>query len=889
MASPTLPSSLSHQAGRRFIGVFLIIGSLSAALFSLTWYLANDALHRGQVGRNTAAIQARLEGRYAEWQREAEALAAQIAFNRMLESGGDERWDKLRAYLNALGEGFQFDTVAVTDSQGWVVFRRGAEAEELEFLSASDKPVWYFSGRHKDLHRVLRTPVWLGLDGKHGTLFLLKAIDNRTLIDLAGPGIELTLSAGNVIYASTRGTSEIGKLLSQDREPVASGQARSDLLLHQPNTRLHIVQKLPQAVSPAQFAAAGVGLTAVLGVALYGVFGGWLRRTLARVQALSHAADLFGKRHRLDAETDAALENAGGPYDEVGGLLLHLRELMQASQERDEESRAYLQTLELLEEAVVELDIHGNLLRASPAWDALMEPASGTRSLYPCFVPDDQEPLKRQLGALFRGEKNLISLRLRANAPQRSGAWLECRFVPVDKPVTRVRGVLRDITQTYLQEKHITQMALHDALTGLPNRILLEDRIKIALRMALRDHTRVGIGFIDLDHFKNINDALGHKAGDQLLVAFSNNLRAALRTGDTLARWGGDEFVVLLPDMPGLDDIRHVADKLSEASREPVRIVGHALPVTFSMGFTVFPDDGEDIDILLSQADRAMFHAKSQGRNMVQFFTDMTRKGLGKKDLYIQSRLAAAINNGAIQTWFQPLVDARTRRIIGLEALARWHDPELGWVSPATFIPMAENLGLIAELGDQVMTGTLTMGRYLMDAGHDLMLAVNISKRQLFMSHCIDNLLRDAATAGVEPGRIMLEVTESVAMSEVDYAETRLRALHDAGFKLAVDDFGIGYSSLSQLHEMPVDELKIDISFTRRVRDPQGARLIQAIVGMAQALHFQVVAEGVEDAQTADLLEQMGIHSLQGYHFGKPMPAKDFEDWLKAQDGAAGV
>jgi diguanylate cyclase (GGDEF)-like protein len=446
--------------------------------------------------------------------------------------------------------------------------------------------------------------------------------------------------------------------------------------------------------------------------------------------------------------------------------------------------------------------------------------------------------------------------------------------------------VLRDITQTYLQEKHITQMALHDALTGLPNRILLEDRIKIALRVALRDHTRVGIGFIDLDHFKNINDALGHKAGDQLLVAFSNALRGVLRSVDTLARWGGDEFVVLLPDMPSLDDIRHVAEKLSEASREPVQIEGHALPVTFSMGFTVFPDDGEDIDILLSQADRAMFHAKSQGRNMVQFYTDMTRKGLGKKDLYIQSRLATAINNGAIQAWFQPLVDARTRRIIGLEALARWHDPELGWVSPATFIPMAENLGLIAELGDQVMTGTLTMGRYLMDAGHDLMLAVNISKRQLFMPHCIANLLRDAATAGVEPARIMLEVTESVAMSEVDFAEARLRALHDAGFKLAVDDFGVGYSSLSQLHEMPVDELKIDISFTRRVRDPQGARLIQAIVGMAQALHFHVVAEGVEDAETADLLEQMGVHSLQGYHFGKPMPAADFEDWLKAQDNA---
>ena len=488
----------------------------------------------------------------------------------------------------------------------------------------------------------------------------------------------------------------------------------------------------------------------------------------------------------------------------------------------------------------------------------------------------------------------MVSLRLRAGKTRGAAAWLECRFVPVRKAgesgdsgdsgaAQHIRGVLRDITQTYMQEKHITHMALHDALTGLPNRVLLEDRLKIALRLAARDECRVGIGFIDLDHFKNINDALGHKAGDQLLVAFASNLRAALRGGDTLARWGGDEFVVLLPDMPGLDEIHRVAEKLGESSRAPVRIDEQSLPVTFSMGFSIFPDDGDEVDILLSQADRAMFHAKSQGRNTIQFYADMTRKGLGKKDLYIQSRLAAAIDEGAIQAWFQPLVDARNHRAIGVEALARWHDPELGWVPPATFIPMAENLGLIAELGGQVFDQTLALGRTLIEAGHDLALAVNLSKRQLFLANSVERLLRAAEAAGVAPGRVMLEVTESVAMSDVDFADTRLRALHAAGFKLAVDDFGVGYSSLSQLHEMPVDELKIDISFTRRAREAQGARLIQAIAGMARALHLRIVAEGVEDAETADILTELGIHALQGYHFGKPMPAAEFQEWLARQ------
>ncbi len=875
--------SLARQAGRRAAAVFLIIGGLSTALFSLAWYYANTALQREQSQLNTQALQARLDTRYQEWRREAEALATQIALTHMLDSGDEYRWDKLRAYLNALGEGAHFDTVAVADSDGEMRFRQGEDVDEQAIAVELKGADWYFSKSHQHLHRLLRTPIWLGLQGKHGTLYLHRAMDNQLLRDLAGPGIELALSIDGEIQASSDGTRAIGTTLIRPRQDAT----HHDLLLAPPNIRLHIQQALPQAVSPMQFIVAGGGLAIALGFALWAVFGAWLRRTVQRVRALTQAADQFGQRHRVDSEINTALDQAAGELDEVGVLHLHLRELMRASEERDEESRAYLQTLDMLEEAVVEIDREGRLLRTSPAWEILKDREADARELYPCFDPDDREDLKRQLALLFSGEKNLLTLRLRAGQSRHTTSWLECRFVPVvsaNGAITRVRGVLRDITQTYLQEKHITHMALHDALTGLPNRILLEDRLKIALRLADREHTRVGVGFIDLDHFKNINDALGHKAGDQLLVAFASALQSVLRSGDTLARWGGDEFVVLLPDMPGQEEIRHVAEKLAESSREPLRIVDHALPVTFSMGFTVFPDDGGEVEVLLSQADRAMFHAKSQGRNMVQFYADMTRKGLGRKDLYIQTRLAAAIDSGAIQTWFQPLVDARSRRAIGLEALARWHDPELGWVSPATFIPMAENLGLISELGDQVLTHALTLGRALVDEGRDLLLAVNMSRRQLFLAHCVEHLLHQSHLAGVDPGRIVLEITESVAMSDVDFAEARLRALHAAGFKLAVDDFGVGYSSLSQLHEMPVDELKIDISFTRRAHETQGVRLLQAIAGMGQALHLRVVAEGVEDGETADLLEQLGIHSFQGRYFGEPMPMHEILAWLKERD-----
>jgi len=272
-----------------------------------------------------------------------------------------------------------------------------------------------------------------------------------------------------------------------------------------------------------------------------------------------------------------------------------------------------------------------------------------------------------------------------------------------------------------------------------------------------------------------------------------------------------------------------------------------------------------------------MFFAKDLGRNNVRFFADVLQKDENRRALYIQNRLAAAIKNHQIQAWFQPVFSADGRHLVGCEALARWHDEEYGWVPPATFIPMAENLGLVSELGMQVWHVAFRGLQRWREMGADLYLAVNISRRQLFSPSFASGLQADMEGHAIPTLCVELEITESVAVEDAQQTSKRLRELKDAGFGIAIDDFGTGYSSLSQLHDIPASKLKIDISFVRRVHEAQGAQLITAIVQMAQAFNLKTVAEGVEDAQTATTLQAMGVDLLQGYHFGKPMPAPEFE------------
>ena len=573
--------------------------------------------------------------------------------------------------------------------------------------------------------------------------------------------------------------------------------------------------------------------------------------------------------------------------DGVHQPFVALQQALGKEKVRAAEQHSFVRTLDLLEEAVLELDQRGRILSANSGWWLLVGTAPmPDTSLLAHVHEEDRSAFELHLMGLVSGQKDEFRGRYRFQTHARPEQWMECRFVVErddDGEVTGARGVLRDITKSYLQERHITYMALHDALTSLPNRVLLEDRIKQAIQQASRTGNRVGVCFIDLDHFKNINDAYGHKAGDALLLALSQILKVCLRDGDTLARWGGDEFVVLLPDLTAADAIRLVAQKMVEAMRQTVMLEGLAINATFSMGIAVYPDDESsgDIDSLLAQADRAMFYAKSQGRNNFQLFADMSSKGLGKKELYIQTRLAQAIRDKRIAVWFQPLMMTPTQagdlpRLIGVEALARWHDADLGWISPGSFIPMAENLGLINELGDLVRRQAFEQFREWRQTHPELTLSINISKRQLFATDFMRMLLADVERYELHPRNLVLEVTESVALMDVEFAEDRLRQLSKAGFTLAIDDFGTGYASLSQLHELPIGELKIDISFVRRLHTVEGLRMTQGIISLAQALRLRTVAEGVEDEDTARLLRELGVNALQGYHYARPCPASEF-------------
>lgn len=423
----------------------------------------------------------------------------------------------------------------------------------------------------------------------------------------------------------------------------------------------------------------------------------------------------------------------------------------------------------------------------------------------------------------------------------------------------------------------IRDMASHDALTELPNRVVLEERANLAIAQAERNGNKVALMFIDLDNFKQINDIQGHKAGDQLLVAVSDALRSRLRSYDTLVRWGGDEFVVLLPDINNVHDARTVAEKLMQAIHSDL-VPELNLHTTLSIGIAVYPDDADSTETLLMQADKALFHSKAQGRNNIQTFSEMQADNRGFVDTKLTAYFSAALKNHLLHVHFQPIVDAQTQKTVCLEALARWYDAEHGWISPGIFIPLAENLGLIEEVGRQILQEAMSYYS-VCPWKDDVNMAVNISNRQLFSRTFVSSLVELVDAHGVRPEQIKIEITESTAL-DTERAKHTLKQLSDLGFHISVDDFGTGFSSLSRLHEMPVNELKIDQSFVRRAKTKEGRLMLRTIVNMGKVMNLKLVAEGVEDEETAVLLRDMGVHYLQGYYFCPPKPDEYIREFI---------
>lgn len=449
------------------------------------------------------------------------------------------------------------------------------------------------------------------------------------------------------------------------------------------------------------------------------------------------------------------------------------------------------------------------------------------------------------------------------------------------KPENHI-AIFSDITNRKQQEAQIEYLAYHDALTGLPNRRLLSDRLAMAISQSDREDNTLALLFIDLDRFKNINDSLGHHMGDELLRQVGTRLVASVRAGDTVSRLGGDEFVVLCPGCGSAKDVSSMCEMLIRKMSAPYQVESQELHITPSIGIALFPDDGEDVNTLIKNADAAMYQAKDSGRSTFQFYMrDLNEKTLER--LQLETRLRKAIDSGEFVLYYQPKIDAQTRLFKGVEALIRWQDPLHGLIPPVKFIPLAEETGLIQQIGDWVLQESCQQIRRWQEQGlGEIQVAVNVSGRQFRLLDLAEKIPDILKGCGVSASLIELELTESMLMKNSEKSVHMLKSLKKLGFSVAVDDFGTGFSSLNYLRHFPVDILKIDQSFVREMMDdPATLAIVESIIALANALGMKTVAEGVETAQQRAMLQAKGCHILQGYLISRPMPAGDLPAWIR--------
>lgn len=443
-------------------------------------------------------------------------------------------------------------------------------------------------------------------------------------------------------------------------------------------------------------------------------------------------------------------------------------------------------------------------------------------------------------------------------------------------------SIIRDITERKQAEKKINEMVYRDPLTGLPNRLLLNDRLAQALEQANEHNTHLGVMFIDLDRFKYINDTLGHGIGDELLKEVAKRLQSFTSKTDTVSRQGGDEFIVLLSPTT-LVDATKIAQKIVEQFRESLIVHEHELYITPSIGIALYPTDGQDIETLIKNADTAMYRVKEQGKNGFQFYTCDMNETVSKK-LKLEVGLRKALERNELKIVYQPQIDVTTREIIGVEALIRWQHPEWGMISPAEFIPLAEETGLINPIGEWILYEACLQNKAWQNEGRPpIKMAVNISSRQFQRCDFINTVKKVIEETHINPNDLEFELTESI-IQDSKHAISTMHELKNMGIQLSIDDFGTGYSSLSYLKTFPIDTLKIDQAFTKNIfTDSKDASLVHTIINMAHNLNLRVIAEGVETQEQFQFLQKRNCNEAQGYYFSRPVSAGEIAQILKEQ------
>ena len=552
---------------------------------------------------------------------------------------------------------------------------------------------------------------------------------------------------------------------------------------------------------------------------------------------------------------------------------------------------------------IISTDTEGTITGINPAGEALLgyskEELVGKQSPTILHLPDEvlarSQELSAELGRPLNTPFEVFVAKADLGVIEQR-EWLYLRkdgsTVPVQLTVSPLKdaegrltgylGVASDVTERKRTDEFIRHMALHDKLTGLPNRVLLQDHADVAIMRARRHMNAVAVLLLDLDRFKHINDSLGHHVGDEVLQEVAKRLNECVRSSDTVVRMGGDEFVILLPDLKHTSEAEHVASKVMESLSQDLVVSGHKLLITPSVGIATYPDNGSDLSTLLRNADAAMYHAKDLGRNNVQVFRPQMNERLTQR-LEIEADLSHAIERGELELHYQPLVEARSGLICGVEALIRWRHPKRGMVPPLDFIPIAEETGLILPIGDWLLRTACHDIKQLSDECQiRLRLAVNLSPRQFTQPQLVEHVRQVLDGSGLSSHLLELEITEGMLMRDVDQTLTTLKNLRAIGVHLAIDDFGTGFSSLSYLSRFPIQTLKVDRSFVKDIgSDASNTAIASAVISMAHTLGLRVVAEGVETTEQRDFLRARRCDELQGYLFSKPVAIDELKQRIE--------
>jgi len=531
-------------------------------------------------------------------------------------------------------------------------------------------------------------------------------------------------------------------------------------------------------------------------------------------------------------------------------------------------------------------DEAGMTVYESPAASRLLGYSPGSlvgQTPFDTIHPKDVDRARESFAALVRGE-NPAPIELRFRHADGSWIWLEALGNNLlEHP--GIRGIVltsRDVTERKRAEERARYLANYDVLTGLPNRFLMQDRLLQACAQAQRNGLRVAVMHIDLDRFKVVNETLGHYVGDALLKQAADRIKKSAREGDTVARVGGDEFTVVLANVSGVQALSAFAEKVLSGLARPFPGEGQDVFVSASIGISLFPDDARSVDDLIKHADAAMFRAKATGRNNYQFFTRELNDEVQER-LLMEGGLRLALQREEFRVVYQAKIDLATREVVGAEALIRWSHPKLGVVGPSRFVPVAEDSGLVGQIGDWVLRAVCRQIRQWQSEGLTLAVAVNVSARQFQQADLADLVVSVLSETQVPARLLEIELTESAVMHDAEASVVALERLKSFGVQISIDDFGTGYSSLSYLKRLPLDVLKIDQSFVRDISsDPNDAAIVRAIITLARSLGMKVIAEGVETEAQLAFLNAYGCQYAQGYMFGQPMAPEEFAKFARA-------